>query len=271
MAAGVTHWEIWNEPDLPFFWHGTKAEYARLLKVGYLATKHADSDSVVLFGAVANSYEAGFFDYYADVLSILSGDPQSNATGFFHDIFATHSYFYAWQTWYHIDRAKDAMAVYGLDHPVWLNESGVPAWDDYPGPVWDGTSAFRATKPEQADYTIQSAFYAITAGAEAIFHFQLMDGCGNQPAGTDFPPHNGELCDANGNLISDPSKPCAGDAFGLFSNATDAACFTQHPRTGDGAAQFWRVSGFDRACDRCGAVVVSAGWGSRADRSVSAE
>lgn len=229
-GLGVTHWEMWNEPDLPFFWSGTKAEFARLLKVGYLATKHADPDASVLFGAMANNFEPGYFEYYNDVLNLLDSDPQATATGYFHDIFATHSYFYAWQTWFHIDRARQAMLVHGLDHPIWLNESGVPAWNDYPGPVWDGTSAFRATKEEQADYTIQSAFYAIMGGAEAIFHFQLMDGCGNQPAGTDFPPHNGELCDANGNLISDPGKPCAGDAFGLFSNATDAACFRQHPQ-----------------------------------------
>ncbi|MCO5195003.1 MAG: hypothetical protein M9930_17220 [Anaerolineae bacterium] len=229
-GVGVTHWEMWNEPDLPFFWSGTKAEFARLLKVGYLATKHTDSNAQVLFGAVANSFEPGFFEYYDNVLDILDSDPQAVATGYFHDIFATHSYFYAWQTYFHIDRARQTMLAHGIDHPIWLNESGVPAWNDYPGPVWDGTSAFRATKEEQADYTIQSAFYAIMGGAEAIFHFQLMDGCGNQPAGTDFPPHNGELCDANGNLISDPSKPCAGDAFGLFSNATDAACFRQHPQ-----------------------------------------
>jgi hypothetical protein len=63
-----------------------------------------------------------------------------------------------------------------------------------------------------------------------MFAFQLYDGCGNQPAGTDFPPHNGELCDANGRLITNPAFPCAGDAYGLFSNPTDAVCFTQHPQ-----------------------------------------
>ena len=76
---------------------------------------------------------------------------------------------------------------------------------------------------EQAYYTIQTAFYAAFAGADAIFHFQLYDACGNQPLGSDFPPHNGELC-------GNPLYPvCAGDANGLFTNPPDAACFTQHP------------------------------------------
>jgi len=121
------------------------------------------------------------------------------------------------------------MRAQGLEKPIWLNESGVRAWNDYPGPVWDPHSAFSATKAEQAHFVIQSAFYATFAGADAIFHFQLYDGCGNQPQGTDFPPHNGELCTPDGRLVTDPSFPCAGDANGLFSNPTDAVCFSQHP------------------------------------------
>jgi hypothetical protein len=128
-----------------------------------------------------------------------------------------------------VERSRQSLTSRGLDKRIWLNESGVPAWDDYPGPTWDPTSGLRATLTEQADFVVQNALYATFAGVENIFHFQLYDGCGNQPAGTDFPPHNGELCDANGNLITDPNFPCAGDANGLFSNPTDAACFTQHP------------------------------------------
>ena len=55
-------------------------------------------------------------------------------------------------------------------------------------------------------------------------------GCANQPAGTNFPPHNGELCDANGMLTTNPNFPCGGDAYGLFRNPTDALCYTQHPQ-----------------------------------------
>jgi hypothetical protein len=114
------------------------------------------------------------------------------------------------------------MKAHGLDKLIWLNENGVPAWNDYPGPTWDPESALRATMEEQANFVIQSAFYATFAGADAIFHFQLYDGCGNQPQGSDFPPHEGELC----NVLD----VCAGDANGLFRNPTDAACFTQHPK-----------------------------------------
>lgn len=231
-GVGITHWEMWNEPDLDIFWNASLEDYARLLKVGYIAAKYADPQAVVLFGALANNFQK--LNYYRDVLAIYQNDPLAAEQNYYHDILATHSYFYAWQSFYHVFRAQNAMDEVGIDKPIWLNETGVPAWNDYPGPVWDPKSALRATNVEQASYAIQTAFYALSAGAEAIFHFQLYDGCGNQPQGTDFPPHNGELCTPEGELIGQPGIPCAGDANGLYTNPTDAACFTQHthPETG---------------------------------------
>ncbi len=222
VGVGITHWEMWNEPDLSLFWDGSVADYARLLKVGYMAAKQADAAAQVLFGGLANSdAHLGFYD---EVLDLYDTDPLANQYGYFHDILATHNYFYAWRTWYHVFRAKNTQTAHGINHPVWVNESGVPAWDDYPGPTWESTSPYRATMSESADFAIQNAIYATYAGASVLFHFQLYDGCGNQPGGTDFPPHNGELCGL-------PQYPiCAGDAFGLYRNPTDAACFRQHPQ-----------------------------------------
>ena len=220
-GVGITHWEIWNEPDLSWFWDSSTADYARLLKVGYLSVKQADPSASVLVGGLANFQKPTF---YVDIMNIFDSDPMAVTHKYFHDILATHSYFNSWESWWHVYRATLTMGEHGVDKDVWLNESGVPAWDDYPGPNWDPTSSWRATMSEQADYLIQNAFFATFAGADAIFHFQLYDGCGNQPAGTDFPPHGGELC-------GNPSYPiCAGDAFGLFRNPTDAVCFTQHPQ-----------------------------------------
>ncbi|MBE2198553.1 MAG: hypothetical protein IAE79_08085 [Anaerolinea sp.] len=224
-GVGITHWEVWNEPDLVWFWDGTLPDYARLLKVAYLSAKQADANAQILFAGMANNF--AYLSYYADVLAIYDQDAMAAAHGYYHDIFATHSYFYAWQSWYHVWRAERTMRDHGLSKPIWLNESGVAVWNDYPGPIWDAQSGARATQSEQADYIIQSALYALFAGADAIFHFQLYDGCGNQPAGTNFPPHNGELCDENGLWNG---LPCAGDANGLYRNPTDATCFAQHPQ-----------------------------------------
>lgn len=230
-GRGITHWEMWNEPDFVIFWDSSLADYARLLKVGYLAAKQADPQAQVLFGGLANNGDQSF---YEKVLDIYAQDSLAAVNNQYHDIFVTHSYSQAWHSWYHVWRAENSLSERGLSKPIWLNESGVPAWDDYPGPVWDSKSGLRATMREQADFILQSAFYAIYAGADGIFHFQLYDGCGNQPAYTDFPPHSGELCRADGKLVSDPSKPCAGDANGLFRNPSDFICFSQHPQPESG-------------------------------------
>jgi hypothetical protein len=218
VGAGISHWEIWNEPDLDSFWDSSLEDYARLLKVAYLVIKFVDRRATVIFGGLANFQKPNF---YGGVLALYAQDPLAPGHGYFHDVLATHNYANSWNSWYHVFRARVTMGNYGVNKPVWLNESGVAAWDDYPGPAWEPDAWWRATMTEQADFVVQSAFYAAFAGAEAVFHFQLYDDCGNQPEGTDFPPHNGELC----GQVPD----CAGDANGLFRNPPDALCFTQHP------------------------------------------
>lgn len=226
-GVGVRAWEMWNEPDLAMFWDDSEADYARLLKVGYLAARHADPAAKILLGGLAYFEDDAFLER---VLQVFDGDPLAAAHGYFHDIVAVHNYHYAWHSWWYVFRTEQTLATRGLQKEIWLNETGVPAWNDYPGPVWDPHSPWRATMTEQADYVLQNAFYATFAGADAIFHFQLYDGCGNQPAGTDFPPHSGELCTNDGKLVTNPAVPCAGDAFGLFRNPADAVCFRQHPQ-----------------------------------------
>lgn len=220
---GITHYEIWNEEDYDFFWTGTEAEYAQLLKVAYLAAKSANPDAQIIFGGLANFQQPTFLQ---EVLAILAQDPLVADNDWYFDILATHSYSTAWESWYHTYRARQSLGTYGLEKEIWLNESGSPAWDDYPGPTWDPESGFRSTMEEGAAYIIQSALYAKYAGASVIFHFQLYDDCGNHPAGTDFPPADPP---ENGDSVCQFYDPCGGDAFGLIRNRSDGDCYTQHP------------------------------------------
>jgi hypothetical protein len=221
-GVGITHWELWNEPDLISFWDGTTADYARLLKVGYVAARQADPNAKILFGGLANS--SNNISFYNNVMAIYDADPIAAAYGYFHDIVATHNYLYTWESWYHVWRVGNALSNRGLEKPVWLNESGVPVWDDYPGPVCEPDSPFRASMTEQADFIIQSAFYATYAGADNIFFFQLYDDCGNQPGGTNFDWYPVSAC------TGDPAQDEGGDAFGLFRNAASGGCYWDHPQ-----------------------------------------
>lgn len=220
-SQGVTHWEMWNEPDLSHFWDGSVADYARLLKVGYLAAKQADPEAQVLFGGLALVYDPTDIPYLTEVLEIYDQDPLAVEFGYFHDILALHNYSFAYRSWRAVYIAGRRLAARDLDNPIWLNESGVPVWDDYPGPVCEPLSPYRATMSEQADFIIQSALYAVYAGAHNIFFFQLFDDCGNDPAGLSHPPVTDCAID-----------PSGGDAFGLFRNVNDSAvaqCHWNHP------------------------------------------
>ena len=64
-SKGVHSYEIWNEPNLEWFWPSgpSAAAYVPLLKAGYSAAKAADSNSTVILGGLSKSD----FEYLEDV------------------------------------------------------------------------------------------------------------------------------------------------------------------------------------------------------------
>jgi len=223
-GQGVTIWEVWNEPDLAQFWRGGINNYARLLKVAYLAAHQADPAANVMFGGLLYATPD---NWLARVLAIYENDPLARNNNWYMDAVAIHSYSYPWRTGWLTLFTKETLRAYGIDRPIFVNETGISVWDDYPGPVWATNPQFRirlGTADQQAWYFIQSTAYAYAEGAEVVFFHQLYDDCGDQAPGTDFPPNNGELCT--------DGQPCFGDAFGLFRNASDSICYSQHPNPG---------------------------------------
>ena len=214
---GIRVWEAWNEPDLGMFWGGTVQDYARLLKVTDLIVRAADPLAQVMFAGLAyNNPDVN--DYLARTLSVIAQDPLRDTYNWFFDIAAVHSYSDAERSGRMVKHVKQDLTAYGLDRAVWLNESGAPVWDDYPGQTWTAGSPasrqYRVTMEQQALYVIESTALAWAAGADVVFIFQLYDDCGNQAAGTNFPPNSGQ----------------AGDAYGLFRNDKSSACFSQSPQ-----------------------------------------
>ncbi len=218
--AGIRAWEVWNEPDLPQFWKAGTEAYARLLKVAAIVTKTVDPQAKVIFGGLLFASDQGFL---SRVLRQFRNDPLRDRFNWFVDVIALHSYDDPWRSGWLTKVIRDTLKEYRLTRPVWLNETGVSVWDDYPGPIWAHSPEQRhrlATAQQQAHYLIMSAAFAWLKGVEIVFYHQLYDDCGNYPAGTDFPPNQGELC-AKG--------ACFGDAFGIYRNARGSHCFSQHP------------------------------------------
>jgi hypothetical protein len=229
LNSGISVWEVWNEPDFELFWSAGIPTYARLLKVAYLAAHHADPNAQVMFAGLL--YNSGS-NWLAQVLKILVDDPYHEQFNWYIDQVAVHSYSDPWRTGWLVLNVRQTLIAYGLERPIWVTETGVAVWDDYPGPTWAVSSTpddvsrrrLRATQEQQGWFVIQSAAYAWSEGADVVIFHQLYDDCGDQPAGTNFPPHDGSICQANAN--------CQGDAHGFFRNWVNAVCFSQSPQPG---------------------------------------
>ncbi len=175
--VGIRHWEIWNEPDLNQFWSGTVEEYYRLLEVAYQTIQAADPEATVILGGLA------FFEkpnWLSDLLAQTVGDP----TKAYFDVFSFHYYWSIYGTEYWLWRTRNTLSASGLSYvPLWITESGVPVWDDFPATAYGvpPDSPWRATMEEQAAYVIQNAALAFYQGVERYYHFMLHDDCGNAP------------------------------------------------------------------------------------------
>jgi hypothetical protein len=231
-GGGITVWEAWNEPDLKMFWSGSVEDYARLLKVTYLIVRAVDPSARVMFGGLAYG-NPDQDDWLSRVLAIYAHDAGRGTYNWYMDIVGVHNYSYAKRSGLVVARINQNLAKYGLYRPVWLNESGVPVWDDYPGPTGaardPASRALRATMQQAANFIVESTAYAWAEGAEVVFIHQLYDDCGNQAGGTNFAPNSGQ----------------SGDAYGLYRNERTEPCYSQHtlpgtPRPSAGA--FYRLA-----------------------------
>jgi hypothetical protein len=223
---GVRVWEIWNEPDYAPFWTGGVYDYARLLKVAYLVIDTVDPDATVMVGGLLFPAKDNFL---AKLLNVYQDEVPAPPEHWYMDAIGIHNYGDAWRSGWLTLYVRQTLAEFGLERPIWMTETGVPVWNDYPGPSWmadaPATEMAYATETQQAAFLIQSASYAWSEGAATIIFHQLYDDCGNQPPGTDFSPRQQRIATGGRESVF-------GEAFGIFRNPANSVCFSQHPQPG---------------------------------------
>jgi hypothetical protein len=181
-SGRVGVWEIWNEPDFSAFWAGSLPDYVRLLKVAWLAAKSVDPSAQVHVGGMmywewANrtGVEHAWLRAFLDE---LAKDPSAAQNGRYFDAIPWHWYSRSSDSY---DRIRSAVAILqarGIyDKPMWINESNAPACGEPPLRVSCSDPNYRgsASIDEQAAYVIQYFAYALAAGVERSFVFQLKD------------------------------------------------------------------------------------------------
>jgi polysaccharide biosynthesis protein PslG len=135
---GVRHWEIWNEPNLNYFWQPVPdvAAYGRLLQAAYVAIKGEDPEALVVSGGLAPAHDDGTGRIAP--AAFVEGLYQ-NGTGAYFDALGFHPYAgsvsphteWAGSGWYMMARAvpsvRDVMVAHGDAHKrIWGTEYGLP-------------------------------------------------------------------------------------------------------------------------------------------------
>ena len=187
-SGQIDQWIIWNEPEFKpsdpgaggsFTWLGSDAEFAQLLKVGYLAIKKANPNAVVSFPGTSywvdiNSNRPLFYDR---ILSILRQDPNVAANNFYHDVVSLNLYRAPDDVYRVYGVFKGIQARHGLDRPIWLTETNAMPSDDRAIPCADKHfgEVIKTTMDQQAAYAIQAEALAAAAGYAKIEFYQMVD------------------------------------------------------------------------------------------------
>lgn len=193
----IHYWEIWNEPDYSAFWTGSQRDYARLLKVAWLAAHAADPSATILVGGMmywqwTNQYGTDQA-WLKQFLPILTADPTAAANDDYFEVLPYHFYSRSTDAYTRIQSAASVLASYGLRKEIWLNETNAPACNDQSslgryvncadyGTASNGAVGY-ASDTEQAAFIIQAAAFAFAGGAKRVFEFQLQDDGNTQALG----------------------------------------------------------------------------------------
>jgi len=123
-------WEVWNEPDVPYFWKGSVADYVNFLRETYTTIKAVDPNATVMNGACSDLGLTWFTDFvnqggtqYADVLAFHPYVKQSSIDNGLYESFD-------------LAHLRDIQARVGK--PWWFTEIGwasAPVNPDYGGGV----------------------------------------------------------------------------------------------------------------------------------------
>ena len=160
LQGRVQAYEIWNEPNLSYFWKGTSAQYATLLKAAYPAVKAGDPAAQVVIGGpshndtawIANQYQLGVrgaFDVMAThpYQGIASTAPEQADDG-------------TQYTLAHVAAVHDLMVANGDGaKPIWFTEFG---WSNHANAPGSANWEQGVTDQQQGEYLIRSLRWIAT-------------------------------------------------------------------------------------------------------------
>jgi hypothetical protein len=177
----VDTWVFYNEPDMYVepddfrTFAGTPADYALLLKVGYLAAKSVNPDARIVMAGFTYWWdkEAGRPQYFQRVLDALATDPNAARNNWYFDVVDAHTYGNPLNSYTVPLVFRRIMREKGFEKPIWVIESNVLVKNDTR--VGAGEGPFRASMDEQASYVIQAMALARASGVQRYSIYKIVD------------------------------------------------------------------------------------------------
>lgn len=177
---GVHHWIIWNEPEIDptvygYEFAGSVADYYQLVKVAHQVMKAVDPLAVIHLAGVTYWHDAvaGRPQYLQRFLEEAARDPQAETNGFFFDVISLHIYFRVESIPAIVQEVEQLQARFGLDKPIWLNETNAPPDQD---PLWPvERPTFPVNLEQQAWFVPQAIALAFASGVERVGVYKFTD------------------------------------------------------------------------------------------------
>jgi hypothetical protein len=167
----VPMWEIWNEPDLSYFWRGTPGQYAETLARAYQQIKRADPNASVLLGGLAQGGGAN-----SVFLQQILSDPV-NPAGYFFDYHNVHSNF-RYMDWIvsQIQNNRAILSSYGFPKPVVVTEASYTS-----NPSYQSLVGYQDGEAGQARYLSDALRTIVGQGVPVAIWASLRDGATVDP------------------------------------------------------------------------------------------
>src|SRR5947209_8214383 len=157
-----------------YTWDGSVNDMYQLVKVASQAVKKANPNARIALPGMTYWWdkESGRPLYLTRYREAASKDPTAASNGYYFDIALLHQYANPLNAYAAVQVFKRAMALYGIDRPVWIGEANVVP---YVYAASDIGTTLHATMDQQASYMIQSFALARAAGVERMSIYKFVD------------------------------------------------------------------------------------------------
>jgi hypothetical protein len=180
-SRGVTHFIIWNEPDITpdtygYEFEGTLEDYYQMLRIASIVAEETNPAADIHLAGTTywHDVNAGRRPYMTRLIERIVSDPEAAQYDYYFDVLSLHIYFRTDSVYDIVAEMRQMLDDNGLSNKaIWINETNAAPTID---PAWIvNRPVFNLNLQNQANFLLQSVTLGLAAGAERIAVYKLYD------------------------------------------------------------------------------------------------